>query len=33
MDKNSDRIGYSNSFDRVVPLYNLVDIEKIGTTR
>lgn len=32
-DKNPDRIGYSNSFDRVKPLYNIVDIEKIGTTR
>lgn len=32
-DKNPDRIGYSSSFDRVIPIYNLVDIEKIGTTR
>lgn len=32
-DKNPDRIGYSNSFDRVVPLYDLIDIERIGTTR
>lgn len=32
-DKNPDRFGYSNSFDRVTPIYNLVDIDKIGTTR
>lgn len=32
-DKSPDRMGYSNSFDRVIPIYNLVDIEKIGTTR
>lgn len=32
-DKNPDRMGYSNSFDRVIPIYNIIDIEKIGTTR
>ncbi len=32
-DKNPDRFGYSNSFNRVTPIYNLVDIDKIGTTR
>lgn len=32
-DKNPDRIRYSNSFDSVVPVYKLIDIEKIGTIR
>lgn len=32
-DKNQNRIGYSNSFDRVIPIYKLIDIEKIGLTR
>lgn len=33
--KNNDKVGfgYSNSFDRVAPIYNLIQIEKIGTTR
>jgi hypothetical protein len=32
-DENPDRIGYSNSFDRVAPIYKVVDVEKIGTIR
>lgn len=32
-DKNPDRIGYSLSFDRVTPIYNLIEIDKIGTIR
>ena len=32
-DKNSNRISYSSSFDSVTPIYDLVDIEKIGTIR
>lgn len=32
-NKNGDGFGYSNSFDRVTPIYNLIEIEKIGTTR
>lgn len=32
-DTNSDRIGYSNSFDRVTSIYNIIDIDKIATTR
>lgn len=32
-DKNQNRIGYSRSFDRVIPIYNLIEIEKIGTIR
>jgi hypothetical protein len=32
-DANSNRVGYFNSFDRVIPIYDLIDIEKIGTTR
>lgn len=32
-DKNPRRIGYSNSFDGVIPIYQAIDIEKIGTTR
>ncbi len=32
-DKNGNSFGYSNSFDRVIPLYQIIDIEKIGTTR
>jgi len=32
-DTNPNRIGYSNSFDSVIPIYNLVNVEKIGTTR
>ncbi|TDY12661.1 SEFIR domain-containing protein [Meridianimaribacter flavus] len=29
----NNRIGYSSSFDRVLPLYDVIEIEKIGTTR
>ena len=29
----NNRIGYSGSFDRVLPLYEVIDSEKIGTTR
>lgn len=32
-DKNGNGFGYSNSFDRITPIYNLIDIDKIGTTR
>lgn len=32
-EKNPRRIGYSGSFDSVLPIYNLIDIEKIGTIR
>ncbi len=32
-DKNPERIGFPNSFDKVIPIYRLIDIEKIGTTR
>ena len=32
-DKRPERIGFPNSFDRVIPIYRLIDIEKIGTTR
>lgn len=32
-DKNGNGFGYSNSFDRIAPIYNLINIEKIGTTR
>lgn len=32
-DKNQNRIGYSRSFDKVIPIYNLIEIEKIGTIR
>lgn len=32
-DKDPNRMGYLNSFDRIIPIYNLIDIEKIGTTR
>lgn len=32
-DKNPERMGYSNSFDRVIPIYNIINIEKIGTKR
>lgn len=31
--KMEDSFGYPNSFDRVIPIYNLIEIEKIGTTR
>ena len=31
--KNPQRIGYSNSFDCVIPIYQLIEIEKIGTIR
>lgn len=30
---NRQSVGYSNSFDRVIPIYNLINIEKIGTIR
>ncbi len=32
-DKNQKRIGYSNSFDSVIPIYNLIEIEKMGIIR
>lgn len=32
-DKDNHGIRYSNAFDSVVPIYTLIDIEKIGTTR
>jgi len=32
-DPYNNRFGYSGSFDRVLPLYDVIDIEKIGTTR
>ncbi len=32
-DKNSYGWGYSNAFDSVSPIYSLIEIEKIGTTR
>ena len=32
-DKNPSGISYSGSFDSVVPIYQLIDTEKIGTTR
>ena len=30
-DKNQNGIGYSGSFGKVTPIYNLIEIEKIGT--
>ena len=32
-DKNPNRIGYSNTFDRIIPIYRVIDIERIGITR
>lgn len=32
-NQNGNSFGYLNSFDRVTPIYDLIDIEKIGTTR
>jgi hypothetical protein len=32
-NKNSNWVGYSGSFEQVLPIYKLVDMEKIGTTR
>lgn len=32
-DKKQDGISYSRSFDRVIPIYKLIEIEKIGTIR
>ena len=32
-DKNPERIRYSGSFDSVIPIYQLIEIEKIGTIR
>ncbi|MBE0662819.1 MAG: TIR domain-containing protein [Bacteroidales bacterium] len=32
-DKNPERIHYSGLFDSVAPIYQLIDIEKIGTIR
>jgi len=32
-DKKQDGIGYSRSFDRVIPIYKLIEIDKIGTIR
>lgn len=32
-DTNSHGLGYSSSFERVSPIYKLIEIDKIGTTR
>lgn len=32
-EKNANGFGYSNSFDRITPIYDLIDIDKIGTIR
>lgn len=32
-DKGQNRIGYSGSFDRVIPIYELVEVDKVGTIR
>jgi len=32
-DKNKDWIGYPDSFNRVIPIYNLIEIGKIGSIR
>jgi hypothetical protein len=32
-DTKPDQVRYSNAFGRVVPIYNLINVEKIGTTR
>lgn len=32
-DKNQNGTGYSRSFDKVIPIYQLIEIEKIGTIR
>jgi hypothetical protein len=32
-DKNSNHIGYSNSIDFVCPIYSIINIDTIGTTR
>lgn len=32
-DKKQDGTGYSRSFDRVIPIYKLIEIDKIGTIR
>ena len=32
-DKNPERIRYPGSFDSVIPIYKIIDIDKIGTTR
>lgn len=32
-DSYNNRVGYSSSFDRVLPLYDIIEIEKLGTTR
>jgi hypothetical protein len=31
--KSKERNGYTRSFDRITPIYNLIEIEKIGTMR
>jgi 5,10-methylenetetrahydrofolate reductase len=32
-DKEHGELGYSQSFDRVVKIYKLIDLQKIATTR
>lgn len=32
-DKNPERVRYSGSFDYVIPIYKIIDINKIGTIR
>ncbi|HUC81036.1 MAG TPA: SEFIR domain-containing protein [Flavisolibacter sp.] len=32
-DKNPSRVSYSGAFESVVPIYQLIDMEKVGTTR
>ena len=32
-DKNQNRVKYSHSFNSVIPIYSLIEIEKIGTIR
>src|SRR5690606_30317906 len=33
IDKNQNGTGYSRSFDRVIPIYKLIESDKIGTIR
>jgi hypothetical protein len=32
-NKSSDKVGYSRSFEQVIPIYKLIEIDKIGTIR
>ena len=32
-DKNPERVRYSGCYDSVIPIYKIIDIDKIGTTR